>query len=112
MPFSEEVNEYINAAPVKYRIILSELRNLIHEAVDGTDEVIKEGFPVFTKNRDFSYIRLHKHHVTLGFYNFTNITEQTEKLKGSDETKRHVKLKKVEEIDHELFSRWLKQVAE
>lgn len=41
MPFSKEVNDYINASPEKFKIILTEIRNLVHESVDGVNEAIK-----------------------------------------------------------------------
>lgn len=112
MPFSKDVNDYIDAAPEKFKIILTEIRNLVHESVDGVSEAIKWGFPVFTKKKDFSYIRLNKHHVTFGLHNCSRITEQSERLEGTGQDMRHVKLKKAEDIDHELFSRWIKIIAE
>jgi hypothetical protein len=111
LPYAKEVTDYINETPEKYRIILTELRNLIHESISGTDEVMKDGIPVFTNGKDFSYIRFKKRHVRLGFYNFSKIKNHSEKLKGKDDITRHVKLKKVEDIDHDLFSKWLKKVA-
>ena len=112
MPFSKDVNDYINDAPEKFKIILTEIRNLVHESVDDVSEAIKWGFPVFSKNKDFSYLRLNKHHVTFGLHHCSKITEQPERLEGTGIDMRHVKIRNVEDIDHELFSRWLKTIVE
>ena len=111
MGFNSKVTDYIQSAAAGQINLLEELRQLIHEAVPGTSEAIKWGFPVFAKNKDFTYLRFSKNHITLGFYNIDRIEDPDNKLEGSGKTLRHIKIRRKEDIDSALIKQWLKSIA-
>ena len=111
MQYSDEVSNYIDSAPERFIVILKEIREIIHQTINNTNEEIKWGFAVFGNPKDFTYLRYNKNHVTFGFYHFDKISEQPGRLEGTGSTMRHIKLRKREDIDKELFSKWLKEIV-
>ncbi len=109
--FNEEITNYIAGASKDHILLLETLRSIVHKAVPGSSEAIKWGFPVFAKGKDFAYMRYAKKHVTLGFYNFDKIEDPDNKLEGSGNTLRHIKITRQEDIDVSLISQWLKLIA-
>lgn len=108
---NEEVTNYIAGASQDHIPLLETLRSIVHVAVPGSSEAIKWGFPVFAKGKDFAYMRFAKKYVTLGFYNFDKIEDPDNKLEGTGNTLRHIKIAKQEDIDVSLISQWLRSIA-
>ena len=111
MNFNTEITNYIHKATNEQIPILEELRQLIHEVVPGSSEAIKWGFPVFAKDKDYAYLRFSKKHITLGFYNIDKIEDPDNKLEGNGNTLRHIKIRKKEDIDESLISKWLISIS-
>ncbi len=108
----DKVTTYINSADEKQIPLLEELRQTIHNAVPGSVEAIKWGFPVFAKSKDYAYLRFAKNHLTLGFYNIDNsLSDPDNRLEGTGNKLRHIKIKSKEDIDSEQISRWLKSIT-
>ena len=63
---SENITEYINAAPGKSRKKLREMRACIRAAAPGTRESLKWGMPAFSYRRILVTFAAFKHHI--GFY--------------------------------------------
>ena len=63
---SENITEYINAAPRKSRKKLREMRACIRAAVPGAKESLKWGMPAFSYQRILVTFAAFKHHI--GFY--------------------------------------------
>ena len=112
MKLNEEVSKYISKADTEQIKLLEDLRVLIHNAVPGTSEAIKWGFPVFAKEKDFTYLRFSKKHITLGFYNIAKIDDPDKHLEGSGNTLKHIKIRSKADINEELLSGWLKAISE
>lgn len=106
-----EVTEYIDNAQEGQIETLELLRKLIHESVSGVTEEIKWGFPVFSKTKDFTYLRFSKKHITLGFYNIDKIVDSENLLEGSGNTLKHIKIKSKTDFDEKLVAKWLKSIA-
>ncbi|MGB3607420.1 DUF1801 domain-containing protein, partial [Psychroserpens sp.] len=68
--------------------------------------------PVFIKNKIFTYLRLTKKHIAIGFYNIDRIKDEDGILEGKGKTMRHLKIKTKEEINQKLIIEWLKLTAE
>lgn len=112
MKLDKNVSAYISKATEEQTELLEQLRQLIHDAVPGTTEAIKWGFPVFTKTKNYAYFRYSKKHITLGFYNPEKIEDPDGLLEGAGDTLKHIKIKKQEDIDAKLLKKWLKAIAE
>ena len=63
---SENITEYINAAPRESRKKLREMRACIRAAVPGAKESLKWGMPAFSYQRILVTFAAFKHHI--GFY--------------------------------------------
>lgn len=63
---SENITEYINAAPRKSRKKLREMRACIRAAAPGAKESLKWGMPAFSYRRILVTFAAFKHHI--GFY--------------------------------------------
>jgi hypothetical protein len=111
MNFNQNVTKYFGNAPNEQIIILEILRKLIHETVQDVSEEIKWGFAVFTKEKDFAYLRFSKKHITLGFYNISKIKDPNNLLEGVGNTLKHIKIKNKEAIDTIVLAEWLKQIT-
>jgi hypothetical protein len=111
MNFNQQVTEYIDNATEEQVEILEALRKLIHESVDNVSEEIKWSFPVFTKTKDFAYLRFAKKHITLGFYNIDKIQDPDNLLDGEGNTLKHIKIRNSGEINAGIISQWLKEIS-
>ena len=105
------VSEYIEKAPSSQKAIMELLRKLIHETVAGVAEEYKWSRPVFRTSVDFAYFKTAKGHVTLGFFKADVLREEGQLLEGSGKDMKHVKLKRVEEVDRQLFAEWFRAVS-
>ena len=104
---TQQIIDYIAAAPEPQRDILIVLRNMIRTAVPDAQENFKWGRPVYSASKDFCYITYAKNHGTLGFFKFAGLHDPTSRLEGTGKDMRHVKIKSEAEIDHVLFTSWL-----
>lgn len=111
MNLNQKVTDYIDKASEEQIVILTELRNLLHKAIDNVSEEIKWGFPVFASTKDFAYLRFAKKHVTLGFYNIDKIQDPENFLEGKGNTLKHIKIKSIDELRKEVIVLWLKQIT-
>lgn len=112
MKLDKQVTDYISKAPEAQIAMLEMLRQLAHDAVPGTTEAIKWGFPVFSKTKNYAYFKASKQYIRFGFYNTEKIADRDTVLEGTGKDLRHVKIRKPEDIDKKLFTKWLKAVAE
>ncbi len=104
---NEKVTEYINNTSSEQKELFGILRQLIHKTISGTTEELKWGMPVFIKTKIFTYLRSTKNHVALGLYNIDRITDPDGLLEGTGKNMRHLKIKKMEDIDEGLIKEWL-----
>ena len=111
MNYNKSVSDYISKANEEQMMILETLRKLIHQTVINVTEEIKWGFPVFTHKKNFAYLRLAKHHITLGFYNIDKIIDPNQLLEGDGNTLKHIKIKNMGDINQLVIAEWLKQVT-
>lgn len=108
---NEQVTEYINNAPEDHKLIMQELRRLLHEAVPHVQESLKWSRPVFGTGKDFGYFLANKTYVTLGFNDAKKLDDPKGLLEGTGKDMRHIKIKKVADINAELLLGWFEVVA-
>lgn len=109
---NEQITEYINNSPDQQREILEKVRQLIHDNVPQVTEEFKWSRPVFKSKKDFAYLKTAKSYVTLGFMDFSKLDDPENRLEGTGKDMRHVKLKILQDVDPDLFEKWIKAVAE
>jgi hypothetical protein len=110
--YNTQVTEYIEKAPGEHQRIMEDIRKIIHDTVPDLTEEFKWSRPVFKTNKDFAYLKVAKSYVTLGFNNYQLLRDEGNRLEGTGQDMRHVKLKSVDDIDHELFTEWFKLVSQ
>ncbi|MFT2007514.1 DUF1801 domain-containing protein [Pontibacter sp. 13R65] len=106
-----QVTEYINSASAEQKEMMEVLRQLIQESVAGVTEEFKWSRPVFRTSKDFTYFKTTKAYLTLGFFDFTKLNDKHNKLQGTGKDMRHIKLKKMSDIDREELQEWFRTVA-
>lgn len=108
---TKEVEQYIAQATPTQQPILEQLCQLIKKAVPTATESIKWSRPVFTAQKDFVYLKTAKAYVTLGFFSSQNLNDPNGLLEGTGKDMRHIKIRKVEDIDSQQITEWLKVLA-
>lgn len=102
-----QVTEYINNAPAEQKEIMEIIRLLIHQNAMSITEEFKWSRPIFKSSKDFAYLQSNKNHVNLGFYRgFEKLNDPAGLLEGTGKTMRHIKLKKVSDLNKKLLSEW------
>ena len=112
MEVNQKVTAYISTASSEQKEIFENLRQLIHNNIDNITEEIKWGIPVFIKSKIFTYLRVAKKHLTIGFYNIGKIKDTAGILEGQGKTMRHIKIKTKDDINQKIIIEWLKLTAE
>ena len=107
---NEQITKYISEAPEQHRLIMERLRELIHKEVPSAVESFKWGRPVFSSDTDFAYLKTAKSYVTLGFFKFDKIKNDTHLLEGTGKDMRHIKIKRLDDLQPELIEKWISQV--
>jgi len=109
---NQQVTEYINSAPPEQQQIMQQIRTLLHQSVADVHEDFKWSRPVFKKEKDFAYLKTAKGYVTLGFFNFQKLKDESNLLEGTGKDMRHIKLKKPADINETLLQEWFVTAAQ
>ena len=104
----ESVEDYIKKQESPQKEICTKVRELIFEIFPQAKEEMKWGVPSY--NGGLYYIVALKDHVNLGFSIEGLSKEEIALFDGSGKTMRHIKIKKVEEIDKKRIESILKLV--
>lgn len=107
-----EIDTYISEAPHEQRKIMEQLRQMIHEEAPQVKEIFKWSRPVFSTSHDFVYFKTAKTYLTLGFFNFNKIKQNTELLEGTGKDMRHIKIKSFEKLPADIIRVWIRQVTQ
>ena len=110
--YNPKVNEYIAALPVNIQDITTRLRNLIFETSENITEEIKWGMPSYSDKGNVCYLQSSKKHVNLGFYNGASLNDTDRLLEGAGKQMRHIRIKKLEEIQPEKFKTLIQEAIE
>ena len=108
---NDKVSDYINALSDDKKEIMNEIRKLILQSVPNVKEDIKWGRPVFSAERDFAYLKPAKNYVSLGFFHFAKLDDPENLLEGTGKDMRHIKIKRVGDINEKLLKKWFKDAS-
>jgi hypothetical protein len=108
---NKQVTNYINQAPDEQKKIMESIRKIIHESVKGVEEEFKWSRPVFKAAKDFAYFKTAKAYLTLGFFNYQKLDDPDKLLEGTGNDMRHIKIKKLSDIDKNLLKKWFKVLS-
>lgn len=106
-----QVTDYIQNAPEEQKAIMESLRELVHQHVLSVQESFKWSRPVFSIDKDIAYFKTAKSYVTFGFMQAEKLTDNLYRLEGTGKDMRHIKIRKLADIDKALLSHWLKDMT-
>jgi len=109
---NEQITAYIAEAPEEQRKIMEAIREIIHKEVPSVIENFKWSRPVFSTDADFAYFKTAKNYLTFGIFKFDKIKDNLDLLEGTGKDMRHIKIKKVEDLQPEIFKNWLQQITQ
>jgi hypothetical protein len=104
------VSDFIKNAPEDQRQIMEMLREIIHRSVPAAIEEFKWSRPVFRTAQDFAYLKTSKAHVTLGFFS-DKLKDEKGRIQGTGKNMKHIKIRKIEDVEPEMFGEWFKILA-
>lgn len=109
---NEQVTKYILEAPEEQTRIMEKIRELIHKEVPEVVENFKWSRPVFSTETDFAYFKTTKAYLTFGIFQFDKIKDHSQLLEGTGKDMRHIKIKKLEDLQPEVIKTWLHQLLQ
>ena len=105
------VEQVLEMCTPQVRKIVEALRRLVREAAPEATERGYTGWRslMYTHNKMFCYIGPLKDSVNLGFHRGVDLLDTEGLLKGTGKGMRHVKIRSVEDIRADAFSRLVKE---
>jgi hypothetical protein len=102
----KEVDQYIMDLPNEIQAIVIALRKLILHSSSNLKEEFKWSMPNYSYNGFVCYLQTAKKHVNLGFHKGNELQDKdvTQLLQGTGKTMRHIRIKKMEDIQPEIFT--------
>jgi hypothetical protein len=108
---NEQINQYIENAPDQQKLIMQKIREILHEEVSGITENFKWERPVFSTSSDFVYFKTTKAYLTFGVFKAEKIKTEAQLLEGTGKDMRHIKLKKIEDLNLSTLKQWLHELT-
>ncbi|WP_084464209.1 DUF1801 domain-containing protein [Microtetraspora fusca] len=109
----EAVDEYVRTrvAPA-HRPTVAALRDLMKQHAPEAREVIAYGSPAWRGDRNLAIISASTTHITLAFDRGAEFADAHGLLEGVGKKTRHVKIKKLEDIDPDALRDYITQAVE
>jgi hypothetical protein len=106
------ISQYIETAAPEQQRIMSQIREIIHQAIPDIKESFKWSRPIFSTAKDLAYLKTAKNYVTLGFNDYQKLEDPDGLLEGTGINMRHIKIKTAANIDPVLLEKWFKAAAQ
>jgi hypothetical protein len=101
---ASHVDAYVRAKNPKLRTVAAGLRALVKKAALALKEGVNPwGLPMFDAGGPFGYFMIGRSHVTFGLYEGTSLDDPEKLLEGTGKSLRHVKLRRVEDLNRPGF---------
>ena len=103
---------YLEDPPPKNRSIIRALRRFVNRVEPGLKESVKWGNGCWVKGKvPVSYVYSAPDHVQFGFIRGSALKDPVGLLEGNGQYVRHVKVRKLSDIDEDVFKAFLRQAA-
>lgn len=90
---------------------MARLRQIIREAAPEAVEKFKWAQPVYENHRPFCYIKAFRNTINFGFWRGVDLADPSGLLHGEGERMRHVVLTRLEDIDPDALSAFIRQAS-
>lgn len=110
-------DDYLNDQPPRNRSIIRALRRLVKHVASGLEESVMWGNGCWVKSKvpkgrvPVSYVYSAPDHVQFGFIRGSALEDPHGLLEGKGQFVRHIKVRKVSEIDLKVLKAFLRQAA-
>jgi hypothetical protein len=110
-------DDYLNDQPTKNRSIIRSLRRFVKRVEPGLEESVKWGNGCWVKEKvpkgkvPVSYVYSAQDYVQFGFFRGSELKDPRGLLEGNGQYVRHVKVRKLSDIDEDVFKAFLRQAA-
>jgi hypothetical protein len=105
-------DDYLADQPAKSRSIIRALRRFVKRVEPGLVESVKWGNGCWLKGKaPVSYVYSAPDHVQFGFVRGSSLKDPRGLLEGNGQYVRHVKVRKLSDIDEDVFKALLRQAA-
>jgi hypothetical protein len=106
------IDRVVRATDPKLQEIIRGLRELIQDVVPEVKETVNPwGMPTFELNGPMGYFMVAAKHITFGFQRGTSLTDPKGLLEGTGKNLRHVKLRKVEDLQRDGLRQLVEEAA-
>jgi hypothetical protein len=103
---------YLADQPPKNRTLIRALRKFVKGAAPKLEEAVKWGNGCWVKGKDpVAYVYSAPDYVQLGFFRGASLEDPRGLLEGKGEYVRHIKVRKLPDIDEKAFRALLRQAA-
>ncbi|BCB78105.1 hypothetical protein GCM10022251_32780 [Phytohabitans flavus] len=107
-----DIDEYIARHLVEPQAaIVQAVRKLMAVNAPDSREVISRGSPAWQGNKLIAIVSRSKTHITLAFARGAEFTDPYGMLEGIGTTTRHVKLKKLSDVDNPVLAEYVRQAV-
>jgi hypothetical protein len=104
-------DEYFGDQSQKNRSIIRALRRFVKRVAPGLEESMKWGNGCWVKGQaPVAYVYSATEYVQFGFFRGSALKDPGKLLEGSGQYVRHIKIRKLSDIDEDEFSAYLRQV--
>ncbi len=104
------VDEYVSTRiQPELHDIVAMLRALVRECAPDTTETVSYDMPCFVKTNIFAYITAAQAHITFSFVRGVQINDTYGLLKGRAKHARHVKIKRLSDVNHDALCDYVSQ---
>jgi len=107
---ARSIEEYVGDLGDWRGDVVGEIDRLIRSAAPEAKASIKWAQPVYEQDGPFAYVKAFGSSVNLGFWRGTELSDP-DRLEGTGDRMRHVKLASAEDIDQERFSAWVREAV-
>jgi len=105
-----DVDQLLKGVNPNLRKLAQDVRHGIREAAPEMQEFVKWGAPTYVANgKNAVCIMIYKDHVNLGF--FQEAKMKSKSLEGTGKGLRHVKVRRLEDIDGKEFTRLVREAV-
>lgn len=103
---------YLADQPPRNRTIIKALRAFVKRSAPELEEAVKWGNGCWVKGKaPITYVYSDKDHVQFGFIRGASLKDPKSLLQGKGQYVRHVKVRKLGDIDRKTFGALLRQAA-
>jgi hypothetical protein len=104
-------DEYMADQSLKNRSIIRALRKFVKRVAPRLDESVKWGNGCWLKEAvPIAYVYSAPEYVQFGFFRGSALKDPQKLLEGAGQYVRHIKVRKLSDIDEDVFARYLRQV--